>query len=564
MIEFSTLDVSKEISPQDDMNFGESAVWYFSAGESALRRIVEALQAAGKNEVPSILDLPSGYGRVLRYLRAFFPQARITACDLNQEAAEFCARTFGATARVSSIDLANLSLGERYDLIWCGSLFTHLDAGRWKELLGFFLRHLEEDGVLVFSTHGRQAREFCRQRHAIYGLSEPQFARIVAEEAATGFGYVSYDDAYPHYGISLSSPAWVMALLSGQRDLLISSFVESGWGSFHDIYGCQRRRGVFPGAGEVQIADPDAPAHRARVGELEMALREKERALDKILGSRGWHALSSLYRAREWLGASSRLQERLPGATESLRGFCPVCGRHTRFDSWEPPGIECRRNTFVCRTCKSVSRNRHVARTILDTFPTSPHSHSLRDFARRNDIRLLHTCASGSLHEVLKASSGYLESEFHDDIPSGSVVNGVICQNLEETTFCDAAFDLVITEDILEHVADPRRACRELRRILKPGGYHISTIAVYWDKPCSVRRAELRDGRVEHLLDPVYHGDPNRPEGALVFVDFGADLVGQYLSETGPTEVLWSHQLGPEQRRCAIYDNMVFVSRRPA
>ncbi len=29
----------------------------------------------------------------------------------------------------------------------------------------------------------------------------------------------------------------------------------------------------------------------------------------------------------------------------------------------------------------------------------------------------------------------------------------------------------------------PERACRELRRILKPGGCHISSIAVYWDKP---------------------------------------------------------------------------------
>jgi len=50
----------------------------------------------------------------------------------------------------------------------------------------------------------------------------------------------------------------------------------------------------------------------------------------------------------------------------------------------------------------------------------------------------------------------------------------------------------------------------------------------------------------------------------LVFVDFGADIVERYLSLTGPTEVLWSKDIGVDQRKHAIYDNMVFVSRAPA
>ncbi len=50
----------------------------------------------------------------------------------------------------------------------------------------------------------------------------------------------------------------------------------------------------------------------------------------------------------------------------------------------------------------------------------------------------------------------------------------------------------------------------------------------------------------------------------MVFVDFGADIVERYLSLTGPTEVLWSKDIGVDQRKHAIYDNMVFVSRAPA
>lgn len=252
-----------------------------------------------------------------------------------------------------------------------------------------------------------------------------------------------------------------------------------------------------------------------------------------------------------------------PGASESTAGFCLVCGERTRFDSWEPIATACKRNTFICRSCKSIARNRHIARTILELFPTEPRSRSLAEFARRTPVRILHTCASGALHEILKKAVGYRVTEFYDGVPSGAMVDGIECQNLEGTTFPEHAFDLVITEDIFEHVADPEQACRELRRILRPGGYHVSTIAVYWDKPRSEVRATLRNGRVEHFLPKVYHGDPNRPEGALVFVDFGADIVERYLSLTGRTEVLWSNKNEHDEKQYAIYNNMVFVSRVP-
>jgi SAM-dependent methyltransferase len=230
------------------------------------------------------------------------------------------------------------------------------------------------------------------------------------------------------------------------------------------------------------------------------------------------------------------------------------------FDSWVAVTTDCKRNTFFCRYCGSVARNRQLARTILDLFPTRPASRSLAEFARRTRITLLHTCASGALHEALRVAPGYRVSEFYDGVLSGTDVNGVTCQDLEATTFRDATFDLVITEDVLEHVSDSERVCRELRRILRSGGYHVATLAVRWDQPRTVRRARLVDGRVEHLLPAEYHGDPNRAEGALVFFDFGADVVERYLSLTGATDVLWSNGVTADEEGLAIFHNMVFVS----
>lgn len=293
MIALKDLEVSRVVSPDDDMNIGEASGWYFPTGESALHQIHRALEAAGSPAVRSILDLPSGYGRVLRWLRASFPDAKITACDLNTKGAEFCARTFGATAKPSSTELDSLDLGERFDLIWCGSLFTHLSEDRWKQLLSFFVRHLQEGGVLVFSAHGRQAREFLRQRQAMYALSEAKFESVLRDAYETGFGYVNYDDRYPTYGISLSLPSWVMDVLTRESALGICSFVESGWGNHHDIYAVVKRAGLFPGSREQ---DPTMATGRLR--SLERALRDREQHLERIFRSRGWRALSIYYRLK--------------------------------------------------------------------------------------------------------------------------------------------------------------------------------------------------------------------------------------------------------------------------
>ena len=56
---------------------------YLASAQWAFRRIRLAMLAAGKVSAERILDLPSGYGRVLRVLKAAFPEAEIPATSTN-------------------------------------------------------------------------------------------------------------------------------------------------------------------------------------------------------------------------------------------------------------------------------------------------------------------------------------------------------------------------------------------------------------------------------------------------------------------------------------------------
>lgn len=87
-------------------------------------------------------------------------------------------------------------------------------------------------------------------------------------------------------------------------------------------------------------------------------------------------------------------------------------------------------------------------------------------------------------------------------------------EDIQALTFADGSFDLVLTSELFEHVADPWAGFREVRRVLRPGGRHIFTVP---DVPGSATSARSP-------ATPVYHIDPLRPDGALVITDFGDDL----------------------------------------
>jgi SAM-dependent methyltransferase len=97
-----------EVADGDAMYDGDEQ-HYVAVGQSALGIIEAALR---EMPVPRrILDLPSGYGRITRVLRARFPEATITVCDIDRAAVYYCAGRFGARAIYSLGDFRLLDLG---------------------------------------------------------------------------------------------------------------------------------------------------------------------------------------------------------------------------------------------------------------------------------------------------------------------------------------------------------------------------------------------------------------------------------------------------------------------
>ncbi len=109
----------------------------------------------------------------------------------------------------------------------------------------------------------------------------------------------------------------------------------------------------------------------------------------------------------------------------------------------------------------------------------------------------------------------------------GQLVGGVRHEDLQQLSFDDASFDLIISFDVLEHVPEAPRALSELSRCLRPGGALLLTAPFRDGIDAHDVRAVLRpDGSIEHRQEPEYHGNPADPEaGSLCFRYYGWRLI---------------------------------------
>lgn len=125
-----------------------------------------------------------------------------------------------------------------------------------------------------------------------------------------------------------------------------------------------------------------------------------------------------------------------------------------------------------------------------------------------------------------KQCPGYSYSHYFPGVqPGKSGPKKVRCENLENLTFEDASFELLITQDVMEHIFDPESAFKEISRVLKAGGAHIFTVPIVNKTQASKRRAyKTSAGEIEYLSEAQYHGNPIDSDGSLVTVDWGYDI----------------------------------------
>jgi len=222
------------------------------------------------------------------------------------------------------------------------------------------------------------------------------------------------------------------------------------------------------------------------------------------------------------------------------RGGCPACGGLAVLVGgpviWESLRSEWNltkrwvdafdeREGVKCVWCRCSLRSQQLSRALLGVSPELglrrylSVSGLVRDIGW-SDLKVAEINSAGHLHRFLGNLPNLSYSEF------GSMDPDVASEDLMELSYEDGVFDLVITSETLEHVPDVERAMKEIRRVLKPGGFHVFTVPVVLDGRLTRKRAGFENGELVHYHPPSYHGCVGYGSNdLLVFYEFGDDFL---------------------------------------
>jgi SAM-dependent methyltransferase len=213
-----------------------------------------------------------------------------------------------------------------------------------------------------------------------------------------------------------------------------------------------------------------------------------------------------------------------PGFVYHADGLCPICEAPASFKSrktWF-------RGHLTCSGCGSVPRERALALVLSEVAPRW----------RAMRIHESSPIKRGISPKLAKECPNYVASQFYPGRARGERVDGFLNEDLENQTFPDESFDLVVSLDVMEHIFEPWSAYREIYRTLRPGGVYLHTFPIKKEQviPIIARSVREQDGATRHILAPEYHGNPVSDEGALVTNDYGYDISVK-IAEWAPFDV---------------------------
>ncbi len=208
----------------------------------------------------------------------------------------------------------------------------------------------------------------------------------------------------------------------------------------------------------------------------------------------------------------------------TLNGFCHVCNKSVPFIvdflySYEINGklTPNWRERLLCPQCNLNNRLRaalHIFDDILKPKPDSNIYITEQTTPLYNHLKLQYPNLVGSEYLGDSVQMGYSNEA------------GIRNEDLTQLSFQEDELDFILTFDVLEHIPDYQKALTECFRCLKPNGFMLFSIPFALMDEKNIVRARLnKEGGIDHLLPPEYHGDPINSDGLLCFYHFGWQLL---------------------------------------
>lgn len=177
-------------------------------------------------------------------------------------------------------------------------------------------------------------------------------------------------------------------------------------------------------------------------------------------------ALLIRYVPRKYLQRLSGLGLRILGLFYlGNRVECPICEHHYR--TFLPYGRVNPRANALCPSCQSLERHRLIWLYLKEKTDF---------FSTQKDI--LHIAPESCFVKRF-------EKQHQDSYVTGDIESPLakVKMDIHHIPFPENHFDVILCNHVLEHVQDDIAALREIRRVLKPGGWAILQVPFFYPVP---------------------------------------------------------------------------------
>lgn len=212
------------------------------------------------------------------------------------------------------------------------------------------------------------------------------------------------------------------------------------------------------------------------------------------------------------------------------RSPCPNCGPSV-FISLQPSAFMTR-----CMRCGANGTN-------LSLIPVIQQHQQVHPIERAYELS-----SYGATLAWLKRNIPHVTtSEYFPTKTLGSVVDGLLNQDVQALTFEDGSFDLVTSNQVFEHVPDDILGYAECYRVLKPGGALIFSVPLH-GFAVTTRLAEVIDGKVV-IYEAEYHDSRlGGPQSALTYWRHSIHDLADRVASVGFLASLVEVKIAPSQR----------------
>jgi SAM-dependent methyltransferase len=183
----------------------------------------------------------------------------LTACDIHEKAIEFLTSTLQVESLLSRSDPHDFAVPRKFDIVFALSFFSHMPDRTWGAWFARLFDALADDGLLVFTTHGRVVHE--------------DGGRPPLEPDGYWFGGTSEQRDLPveDYRTMIVTPFYAFKCIEQSERAALVFFQEALWWGKQDTYIV--RKVPVPFRRFMQVLDP------ARYPALPAALLESTRIL---------------------------------------------------------------------------------------------------------------------------------------------------------------------------------------------------------------------------------------------------------------------------------------------